>query len=87
MDRSAFKMGVYGGGALWCLKEREGTYITFNGLRIARREENGSSWPLQKGWKVDAIGPATVHVRYEDDAGAVLPFRGGHGGHMAAPLQ
>jgi hypothetical protein len=42
MDRSAFKMGSYGGGALWCLKEREGKYITFNSLRIARQEKDGA---------------------------------------------
>lgn len=54
MERSAFKIGVYGGATLWCLKEREGTYITFNGLRIARREQDGSWWPLENGWKVES---------------------------------
>jgi hypothetical protein len=34
MDRSAYKMGSYGAGALWCLKEREGKYITFNNLGL-----------------------------------------------------
>jgi hypothetical protein len=45
MDRSAFKMGSYGAGALWCLKEREGKYITFNNLRIARQERTERGWP------------------------------------------
>jgi hypothetical protein len=44
MDRSAFNMGSYGAGALWCLKEREGNYITFNNVRIGKkRTERG--WP------------------------------------------
>jgi hypothetical protein len=42
MDRSVFKMGSYGAGALWCLKEREGKYITFNNVRIARCRAPGS---------------------------------------------
>jgi hypothetical protein len=87
MERSAFKMGVYGNGTLWCLKEREGTYITFNGLRIARRERNGTWWPLENGWKVDTVGPATVRVRYNENAGMVLAFRGGSSGYNAAPLK
>jgi hypothetical protein len=42
MDRSAFKMGSYGAGALWCTKEREGKYITFNHVRIARQDKSGA---------------------------------------------
>ena len=40
MERSAFKMGFYGAGALWCVKERDGTFITFNSVRIARQAED-----------------------------------------------
>jgi hypothetical protein len=84
MERSAFNMGSYRGGALWCLREREGTYITFSGLRIARGED-GTWMVLQDGWKVDAVGPAAVHVRYDDNAGIVLAFRGGGSPKGAAP--
>jgi hypothetical protein len=49
MDRSAFKMGSYGAGALWCLKEREGKYITFNNVRIARQEKDGTWMAVEPG--------------------------------------
>jgi hypothetical protein len=45
MDHSAFKMGSYGAGALWCLKEREGKYITFNNVRIAVKRRTERGWP------------------------------------------
>jgi hypothetical protein len=52
MDRSAFKMGSYGAGALWCLKERQGKYITFNNVRIARQEKDGTWMAVEPGWTV-----------------------------------
>jgi hypothetical protein len=45
-------MGSYGAGALWCLKEREGKYITFNNVRIARQKEDGTWSAIEPGWTV-----------------------------------
>jgi hypothetical protein len=68
MDRS---------GALWCLKEREGKYITFNNLRIARQEKDGTWMAVEPGWTVTKTGPVDVRVQHDGREGVVLPFRAG----------
>jgi hypothetical protein len=77
MDRSAFKMGSYGAGALWCLKEREGKYITFNNVRIARQEKDGTWMAVEPGWTVTKTGPVDVRVQHDGREGVVLAFRAG----------
>jgi hypothetical protein len=77
MERSAFKMGFYDAGALWRLREPEGTYITFNNVRIARREEDGTWMPLQPGLTVTAVGTMAVRIQQSDKDAAIMPFRGG----------
>ena len=77
MDRSAFKMGSYGAGALWCLKEREGKFITFNNLRIARQEKDGTWMAVEPGWTVTKTGPVDVRVQRDGREGVLLPFRVG----------
>ena len=77
IDRSAFKMGSYGAGALWCLKEREGKYITFNNLRVARQEKDGTWMAVEPGWTVTKTGPVDVRVEHAGREGVTLPFRAG----------
>jgi hypothetical protein len=77
MDRSAFKMGSYGAGALWCLKEREGKYITFNNVRIARQEKDGTWRAMEPGWKVTKTSPVDVRVQHDRGDPVVLQFRAG----------
>ena len=78
MEQSAFKMGYYGTGELWCVRERGlGTYITFNNERIARREANGGWFVLKPGWKVTPAGIAEVHVQLNGSDGIVVAYRGG----------
>ena len=77
VDRSAFKMGSYGAGALWCLKEREGKYITFNNLRIARQEKDGTWMAVEPGWTVAKTGLVDVRVQHDGREGVTLPFRAG----------
>jgi hypothetical protein len=77
MERSAFKMGFYGAGAMWCLREPGGTYITFNNVRIARREEDGTWRALEPGWKIAPVGTVAVRIQRNDEKSVIMPFRGG----------
>jgi hypothetical protein len=71
-------MGSYSGGILWCLRNSNGTFITFNNVRIARREHDGKTWMvLQPGWKITKVGSAEVHIQFNDSEGVVVAFRGG----------
>jgi hypothetical protein len=75
MDRSGFNMGSYGAGALWCLREREGKYITFNNVRIARQD--GTWMAMEPGWTVTKASPVDVRIQLAGREGIVLPFRAG----------
>jgi hypothetical protein len=75
MDRSAFKMGSYGAGALWCSKEREGKFITFNNLRIARQQKDGTWMAVEPGWTVTKTSSVDVRVQHDGRDGVTLPFR------------
>jgi hypothetical protein len=75
MERSAFKMGSYCGGTLWCVKEREGKYITFN--NIARQEQDGTWRAIEPGWKVTKASAIDVWVQHDESENVVLPFRAG----------
>jgi hypothetical protein len=78
MEQSAFRMGHYGVGLLWCVRERGlGTFITFNNERIARREPNGTWFILKTGWKVTPSGWPEVHVQLNGSDGVIVAFRGG----------
>jgi hypothetical protein len=80
MEQSAFRMGHYGVGVLWCVRDRDlllGTFITLNHQRIARREPDGTWFILKTGWKVTPVGMAEVHVQLHGSDGVIVAFRGG----------
>jgi hypothetical protein len=69
------KIGDYGGGTLWAVKNKGGLVVLFDQVKIAERKSGG--WvSLRPGWKVsDALGGDHIFVKYEAPSAEVIPFR------------
>ena len=66
-------LGRYGSGTLWFLKGREGTFITFNDLRIAKRSTDKKTWvSLTTGSKVTVIGRWELQVQHNESEGVFV---------------
>jgi hypothetical protein len=73
-----FKIGRYGVGTLSCLRDREGLFILFNAVKIAKRPLRGGTWmPLEPGWKVTSLGGTAIRVQLNDSEGVVASLSGG----------
>ena len=72
------KVGRYGAGTLWFLTSREGTFITFNGVRIAKRGADTKTWvTLEQGWKVTPVGRGDCRSSTTVAKGSSCRFSGG----------
>jgi hypothetical protein len=72
MEEAHCRLGNYGTGTLWYLRNRIGAFIQFNRLRIAKLEPDGTTWEaLAPGWKVTTTGAHELRVQH-GYSGAVI---------------
>jgi hypothetical protein len=79
VQRSRTSLGRYGSGTLWFQSDREGTFITFNDLRIAKRSADKKTWiALVSEWKVTAVGRGELQVQHNESEGVFVSLFARH---------
>jgi hypothetical protein len=77
-EEKRFKLGYYGAGTLWYHNTREGIFITFNGVRIAKRGRDAKTWvAIETDWKVTPVGRAELQVQHNENDGVLVSLYGG----------
>jgi hypothetical protein len=76
-DEKRFKLGHYGAGTLWYHATPAGIFITFNGLRIAKRGRDARTWVgVEAGWKVTPVGKAELQIQHNENDGVFVSLYG-----------
>jgi hypothetical protein len=76
-----YKIGHYGAGTLWCLRNRYGVFVLFNSVRIAKimlpdTAQVGRWISLEPGWKVTPSGGVAILVQHNESDGVVVSLHG-----------
>jgi hypothetical protein len=76
-EKKHFKIGGYGAGTLWILRDRDGHFILFNSMKIAKRSEKTGTWlALAPGWKITNEGASAIRVQLNNSEGVVVSLTG-----------
>ena len=78
-EKSAhYKLGHYGSGTLWFLKNRTGIFLQFNRLHIAKLAPDGNTWEaLAPGWRVTNTGSHELQVQHGYSDGVIVSLHRG----------
>jgi hypothetical protein len=76
VENAYYKLGSYGTGTLWYLKNRGGAFVHFNRLRIAQLEPDGTWKALAPGWKVTTTGSHELHVQHGYSGAVIFSLQG-----------
>jgi hypothetical protein len=77
-DEKRFKLGHYGAGTLWYHRNREGIFIAFNDVRIAKRGRDAKTWvAIETDWQVTPVGRAELQIQHNENDGVLVSLYGG----------
>jgi hypothetical protein len=72
-----FKLCHYGAGTLWYHSTREGIFVAFNGIRIAKRGRDAKTWvAIEPVWKVTPVGRAELQIQHNENDGVLVSLYG-----------
>jgi hypothetical protein len=78
VENAYYKLGSYGTGTLWYLRNRSGAFVHFNRLQIAKVEPDGTTWKgLATGWKVTTAGSHKLQVQHGYSGAVIVSLHGG----------